>query len=202
MKYGKYKTIKKLTEDVDNWSELCIVNHSMNTYMETQQSMEGRLWDYIDGVSNEAEKSAIEMLIETNLEWKRTYHELLETHELMNSSDLDSPSLRFSKNVMEEIVKYHVAPATRNYINKKIIWGIGGFFLVMIVGFLIYGFGQISWSSGGSSDVVPQFNFDKINWSKFFNNTYTNIFMMINVILGLVLLDLYLNRRKEQQKHK
>jgi hypothetical protein len=191
--------IKKNPPDVDEWSELYNNRHLISNFMNEQQNIEDRLWDYIDGVSNTEEKSAIEKLIETNLEWQRTYRELLETHQLMNSSELEAPSMRFTKNVMEEIAKFHVAPATSSYINKKIVWGVAGFFLVMILGFLIYSFGQINWASNNSANIVSP-NLDKLNWSKFFNNAYTNIFVMINVVLGLMLLDMYLHRKKEKLK--
>ena len=169
-----------------------------------QQNMESALWDFIDGTGPAYERSATETLIATNLEWKRKYHELLEVHQLMSSTELDAPSLRFTKNVMEDIAKYQVAPATSSYINKKIIWGIGIFFIVMLVGFFVYAFGQVNWSAGSSSpDILSKYNLDKkIDLSKFFNNTYTSIFMMINVILGLVLLDMYLQGKKNQHTHK
>src|SRR5258706_8371052 len=161
--------------------------------------IENRLWDYIDGTSSANEKSAIEKLLEMNLEWKTKYHELLEVHQLMQSTELESPSLRFSKNVMDEIAKLHIAPATKNYINKKIIWGIGFFFIALIVGFLIYGFGQIDWNVKG--DTKLPVDLSKIDYSIIFSNTYVNIFMMINVVLGLFLLDNYLsNKRKEFRK--
>src|ERR1700730_8354838 len=101
--------------------------------MNTQQQIEERLWDYIDGSGSAGETSAIEKLLESNLEWKAKYHDLLETHKLMQSTGLESPSLRFTKNVMEEIAKLHIAPATKTYINKKIIWGIGFFFIALII---------------------------------------------------------------------
>ena len=167
--------------------------------MNTQQPIEERLWDYIDGTSSANEKSVIEKLLETNLEWKAKYHELLEVHQLMQSTELESPSLRFSKNVMDEIAKLHIAPATKNYINKKIIWGIGFFFIALIVGFLVYGFAQIDWNVKG--DTKLPVDLSKIDYSRIFNNTYVNIFMMINVVLGLFLLDNYLsNKRKEFRK--
>lgn len=161
---------------------------------------ENRLWNYIDGTVSADEKSAIEKLLESNLEWKNKYHELLEVHQLMQSSELEHPSMRFTKNVMEEIAKYHIAPATKTYINKKIIWGIGIFFITLIVGFLIYGFGQIDWSAGtNTSDKY--IDLSKVDFSKFFNNTYVNVFMMLNVVLALMLLDRFLaNRRKEFRK--
>lgn len=169
--------------------------------MSMQQNIENRLCDYIDGTSSVDEKSAIEKLLESNLEWKNKYRELLEVHGLMKSAELEHPSMRFTKNVMEEIAKYHIAPATKTYINKKIIWGIAAFFITLIVGFLIYGFGQIDWSAGNST-TDKYIDLNKIDLRKFFNNTYVNVFMMINVVLGLMLLDRFLaNRRKEFRKH-
>jgi uncharacterized membrane protein len=38
-----------------------------------------------------------------------------------------------------------------------------------------------------------------MNVSKAFNSTYITVFMLILVILGLMLLDMYLQRKKEQQ---
>ena len=116
--------------------------------------------------------------------------------ELLQSSELEAPSLRFSKNVMEQISKLHIAPATKSYINKKVIWGIGLFFVTMIVGFLIYGIGQIDFSSG--EEVSWSKNISKIDFSKIFSNTWVNAFMMINVLLGLVLLDNYFSNKRKQ----
>ena|ERR1022692_1085842 len=205
MKYVNYKAINKLKGDTDNWLELYnnINENRKKNFMDTQLNIEERLWDYIDGSSNADEKSAIEKLIQSNLEWKHKYHELLEAHQLMQSTELEEPSMRFTKNVMEEIAKYHVAPATRSYINKKIIWGIGGFFILMIAGFLIYSLAQINWAAESATPkILTEYNntMDKVNWGRFFNNTYTNIFMMVNVVLGLMMLDIYLTRKKEQHK--
>ena len=171
--------------------------------MNTQQNIEDRLWDYIDGHSSNEEKTVIDKLLESNAAWRDKYNELLEVHQLMNSSELEEPSLRFTKNVMEDIAKYHIAPATKTYINKKIIWGIGGFFIAMIIGFFIYSFGQINWSTPGDTKLpidLDKIDFNKIDFNKIFNNTYMNIFMMINVVLSLVLLDRYLTNRKNKIK--
>jgi hypothetical protein len=167
--------------------------------MNTQQNIEERLWSYIDGVSAVEEKSAIEELLQSNLEWQRKYRELLEIHELLHSSELEEPSMRFTRNVMEEIARYQIAPATKTYLNKRIIYGIGTFLVTMIVGFLIYGFGQTDWSAGSATNVNMPVNLDKVDFTKFFNNTYVNIFMMINVVLGLGLLDRYLSKKKAER---
>jgi hypothetical protein len=161
---------------------------------ENKNNVDGRLWEFIDGQSSIEDASAIEKLIETNKQWKEKYRELLELHQLVQSSALEEPSLRFTKNVMEEIAKYQIAPAAKAYINNKIIWGIGIFFITLFVGFLIYGFGQVDWNAGGH-DKLP-IDLSKVDYGKFFNNTYVNVFMMINVVLGLMLLDRYLAAKK------
>jgi hypothetical protein len=171
------------------------MNENINTPLGSG-SMDDRLWEYIDGLTSTEERSTIERLLADNQQWKDKYRELLDIHQLVQSSALDEPSLRFTKNVMEEIAKYQIAPATKTYIDKKIIWGIGIFFITLILGFLIYGFSQVNWSTDASESrrIVDVTNVD---YSKFFNNTYVNIFMGINVVLALMLLDRYLASKKK-----
>jgi len=173
--------------------------------MDTPIQIEERLWDYIDGLSSPAEQSAIEALLAENLEWQRKYKELLNIHQEMQETELDAPSMRFSKNVMEEIARLQVAPATKTYINKNVIRSIGAFFLAMIAGFLVYCLGQFKWSaSGSSSTFLPRYDLDldtkmrAFNWGKIFSSGYTTVFMLVLVILALVMLDMYLQRKKHQ----
>ena len=176
--------------------------------MNTEQPMEDRLWDYIDGLSSPAECLAVETLIAANQQWRRKYRELLDVHQLLASSELEEPSMRFSKNVMEEIARHHVAPATTTYVNKNIIRSIGAFFLSMIAGLMIYCFATIKWSGGPSSspNLISSYStsleknlpLEKINWEKLFSSSYVTAFMLIAVVSGLVLLDLYLQRKKQQ----
>ena len=134
-------------------------------------------------------------MLQEDAAWRSKYQELLELHGMINSTELESPSLRFTRNVMEEIARLHIAPATKNYINKKIIWSIGFFFIALVIGFLIYGFGQMDWSAGEGSSLSD--NLGKVDLAKFFSNTWVNVFMMINVVLGLVLIDHYLSNKKK-----
>ena len=158
--------------------------------------IEVKLWEYIDGMVEPAERSAIEKLIAENTEWRAKYHELLDLHQSINLVELEEPSLRFTKGVMEEIAKYQIAPATKEYINKKIIWGIAAFFLTVIVSFVIYGLAQIDWSASSGDGNIGGVDFRQVDYSKMFNNTFVNVFMMLNIVLGLMLLDRYLNDRK------
>jgi magnesium-transporting ATPase (P-type) len=172
----------------------------METNFRLEDGGEDRLWDYIDGMSSPEEKTAIEKLLESNAEWRAKYRELLEVNQLMQSTELEEPSMSFTKNVMEEIARSQIAPATRTYINKNIIRGIAACFIVLILGFLIYGFGQVTVETGqtGENTYIPDLN--KIDFSKFFNNTYMNILLMINVILGLFLLDRYFAGKRQKYK--
>ena len=166
--------------------------------MDHLQDIEIRLWEYMDGLGSPEEQSAIEKLIAENTEWRAKYHELLEVHRLIDATELEQPSLRFTKNVMEEIARYQIAPATREYINKKIIWGIAAFFLTVIAAFVIYGIAQIDWSAGGGSKGIGGVDLTRVDYSRVFNNTFVNIFMMLNVVLGLMLFDRYLTHKKRQ----
>jgi hypothetical protein len=170
-----------------------------NNYPLGDEGIEIRMWDYIDGLADDSEKVAIEKLIAENAAWRTKYQELLEVHQLMHTTELEEPSMRFSKNVMEEISKYQIAPATKNYINQKIIWGIAAFFISTIVGFLIYGISQINWSAASDSSSIG-IDFTKVDFSGMFNNSLMNAFMMLNIILGLMLFDRYLEMKKREYK--
>ena len=65
--------------------------------MNQEQNIEQQLWSYIDGHSSGEERSSIEKLLQSNLEWKNKYRELIEIHQLINSAELEQPSLRFTK---------------------------------------------------------------------------------------------------------
>jgi hypothetical protein len=160
-----------------------------------QVEMESRLWEYIDGLTDPAGRTAIENLIAENQEWKSKYAELLDLHQSINLVDLEQPSMRFSRNVMEEISRLQITPAAKNYINQKIIWSIGWFFILMIVGILIYGIGQINWSDANDPSSSFGLDLNKLDYSRIFNNNFVNIFMGLNLVLGLMLLDRYLSKR-------
>ena len=165
--------------------------------MNNHGDIEARLWEYIDGFTSGEERSVIQKLIDENTEWKTKYQELLELHQSINLVELEQPSLRFTKNVMDEIAKHHIAPAAKTYINKYIIWGIGIFFITVIVGFLVYGFAQVDWTAASDSKSTLGVDLNKIDYGRMFNNNFVNMFMMLNVVLGLFLLDRFLaNKRK------
>lgn len=196
--------INRLSPGLPEAAKLCTFK---DTRMNTEELMDDRLWDYIDGLSSPTERSAVEVLIAENAEWQRKYKELLQVHQLMSSSELEEPSMRFTRNVMEEIARHHVAPATKNYINKNIIRGIGAFFLSMIVGLLVFFVVTVKWSDLGRGDgkspkvklpTIDISGLDKVDYGRLSSSLPITLFMLITVVMGLVLLDLYLRRKRGQ----
>jgi hypothetical protein len=160
--------------------------------------IEQTLWEYIDGSIAADEQTLIEKLIAENAAWRSKYNELLEVNQLLLSTELDEPSMRFTRNVMEEIAKYHIAPATKQYINNKIIFGIAAFFITVILSFVIYGFSQINWTAASDSSSPIGIDLRNVDYGRMFNNNFVNVFMMLNVVLGLMLFDRYLNSKRKK----
>lgn len=160
--------------------------------------MESRLWEFIDGMADASQRSVIEELIRENAAWKLKYQELLELHQSINLIELEQPSLRFTKNVMEEISKLHIAPAAKTYINSKVIFGIAAFFITIIIGFVVYALAQVNWSAASDAKSSLGFDLTNVDYSVIFSNTFVNAFMMLNVILGLMLFDRYLSNKKKE----
>jgi hypothetical protein len=109
---------------------------------------------------------------------------------------LEEPSMRFTRNVMEEVSKFNVAPPAQSYINKKIIYGIAAFFVISVVALLGYVFTTFDFSSApGTTSIFDSKSLD-VDPAKYLNSTVLNIFVFMDVIIGLLLLDRYLTRRK------
>jgi hypothetical protein len=163
-------------------------------------NIEQRLWNYIDNTCDVEERTAIQRLLQNDEEWRKKYQELQQVNQFIRESiELEEPSMRFAKNVMEEIAQSHIAPATKSYINKRIINGIAAFFIIIISGLLIYGFAQINWAET-ENNTLP-FDPYKLDISKYFSKQILNIFLMLNVILGLILFERFLRKREPKHKH-
>jgi hypothetical protein len=75
----------------------------------------------------------------------------------------------------------------------------------MILGFVTYVMAQFNWfsSGAGTSKLLtanPNLNLERlnnVNVSRAFNGTYITVFMLIAVVMGLMLLDMYLQRKRQ-----
>jgi|GEM_PF-6426822 len=140
------------------------------------------------------EKTAIGQLLQSDAAWKEKYNELLRVNELLKSSVLDAPSLCFTKNVWRRMQSC-IAHRPPNLISIKKLSGLSAFCLFPSYWFF-YGFSQMGLTRGEESTLSKDLN--KIDISKFFNNTWMNILMMVNIAIGLFLFYNYVTSKKKQ----
>ncbi|NML23219.1 hypothetical protein HHL16_20240 [Pseudoflavitalea sp. G-6-1-2] len=166
--------------------------------MNKPENMEERLWDYIDGLSSEEEKSFVAQLIETNLEWRRKYHELLDVHQLMQHNiELDEPSMRFTQNVMDLVANEKIAPAASSYIKKSVIRVIAGFFILSITALVIWMLANVNWSAPNTGKSL---DLPKVDLNKYLSPTVINGMIIATVVMALMLLDMTLRKKQKRNR--
>ncbi|MDB5155580.1 MAG: hypothetical protein JWR50_287, partial [Mucilaginibacter sp.] len=84
-------------------------------------SIEERLWDYIDGNCSAAEREAIDLLLVNNEGYRQKYLELLAFNREIAAMELDEPSMAFTYNVIEQIRTDYAKQPLKAKINKNII---------------------------------------------------------------------------------
>ncbi len=154
------------------------------------EEIEMQLWEYIDGTCTIAEQERIAALLATDALWQEKHVQLMQLHTKINTGlELEQPSIRFSKNVMEALGQVNVAPATKQYINLYVIRAIAAFFVLGIASAFIYAISKANWAATDTSFV-------KLNFAALFSNSFFNMVIGVNIILGLLLLDILLRRKK------
>ena len=160
------------------------------------------LWAYIDGYCLPAEKELVEARLLNDPVWKADYEQLLAIHrELPETILLSAPSLRFTKNVMEEIGRHSMAPAAATYINKKIIYGIAAFVLGLLLALIGYVMAATDWSPiqwTATDWKIDEWSpaFPSFKWLS--NPHWVTGFFIMNAFLALFLLDRLLEQRKRR----
>src|SRR5258708_704095 len=118
-------------------------------------TVEERLWNYIDGSCSDEEKKAIDILIARDEVYMRKYEELLALNREFSKMELDEPSMAFTYNVMEVIRAEHAQNPLKAGINKSIIKGIAGFFILTILVMLIFVLSTVHFSLANISFLLP-----------------------------------------------
>jgi hypothetical protein len=163
--------------------------------MEQNEEMEMQIWAFIDDSCNPMDKTRIAMLVQQNAEWREKYEELVELHAgITQNMELDEPSLRFSRNVMDAVGATKMVRSTKQYINKSIIRGIAAFFIGVISVCIIYAFATINWNAA-PGEVLKGVNLDNLKLDHILNPGVLNIIIAINIILALALADKILRKR-------
>jgi hypothetical protein len=103
--------------------------------------------------------------------------------------------MSFTRNVMESVALVPAPVAMKTKVDKKIIYGISGFFVISLLAL----FGYVLYNSNLS---MPSFdlnvNFD-FNLDKYITSTTVYSFLFVDLVIGLIFLDQFL-RKKVAQK--
>lgn len=161
-------------------------------------TIEEQLWNYIDGNCSVAENAEIEAKIARDLQYSSMYKELLAVQSQLNLLDFEEPSMSFTRNVMDKINLELKPVALKTKVDQRIIYTIGGFFLIAICAILGY---VISMANFTVSFKLPQINFSLYE-SKMINPTSIKVFVMLDVVLALLYLDSFLRKRNNHSQKK
>jgi hypothetical protein len=156
-------------------------------------SIEEKLWNYIDGNSSPEEQQAINLLIEQDEVYRKKYHELLVLNAEFAAIELDEPPMAFTYNVMETIRNEYAQAPLKARANQNIIKGIGLFFVLMISALLIFALVNINWSAGASTAAPVKFNMP--NFSHYLTSPLMQGFWFFDVVLALYIFDTYLRKK-------
>ena len=161
-------------------------------------TMEERLWSYIDGTCDEEERKTIDMLIATDKAYSAKFEELLNFDQQLSKMEADEPSMSFTYKVMEGVRAEHARQPLKAAINKNIIKGIGAFFIVTISLMLILALSTLHLTSASFSVHLPE-ALKVPDLKSYVNVKLLNYFFFFDAVLALVLVDAYLRRRKAKQ---
>jgi hypothetical protein len=157
-------------------------------------TIEEKIWSYIDGTCTEEERKAIDILIAQDEVYRRKYEELLNLHQEFLKIELDEPPMAFTYNVMETIRAEHALQPLKAGINKRVIKGISGFFIVSIVVLVIYMLSVVHLSpvniSVGLSDSVKLPDMKNL-----ISKPVLEGFLFFDLVLGLFIFDNYLRKK-------
>ncbi len=168
-------------------------------------SIEEKLWDYIDGSCTPEEQQAIGMLIETDEVYRRRYEELLALNMEFSNLELDEPPMAFTYRVMETIRTEEAMVPLKAAINKNIIRGLVGFFVFTILALIVYAMFNINWAAGSNHQLanfklpqMPSLNSPAIK--SLMGAPVMKAFIFFDVVLGLFFFDAYLRKQRTSKQ--
>jgi len=158
-------------------------------------TIEEKLWNYIDGTCSEEERKAIDILIAQDEVYRRKYEELLALNQEFSKMELDEPPMAFTYNVMEAIRAEHAQQPLKASINKRIIKVISGFFIVSIALMLIMVISSVH--TGGTANISVHLP-DSLRLpdiKNYLSKPVLEGFLFFDIVLGLFLFDAWLRRK-------
>ena len=147
--------------------------------MHTNEFIEQRIWEYIDGALSPDQAQEVSKNIVTDERWKAVHEQAMALSDRIRNLGPESPSMAFTSNVMRSLP----APTKRAKLSALPIWAIFVFFAVSI----LYVIAKTPQTSGTifSSSGVEAFSLQQF----FSNETTLAVFAGINILLALVFFD-------------
>ena len=158
-------------------------------------TVEEKLWNYIDGSCTPAEQEAIRLLIEQDEMYRLKYRELLALNSEFAAMEMDEPPMAFTYNVMEGIRKEQALKPLKAAINKRIVRGIGLLFIIMLSAILLFVFSQVKLNANEISSAAS-IKFHLPNLSPYFTGPVMQVFLFFDIVLALYLVDNYLRKKR------
>ncbi|MEO6522550.1 MAG: hypothetical protein ABIN91_12780 [Mucilaginibacter sp.] len=160
-------------------------------------AIEEKLWNYIDGTCSPEEQQAISILIDTDEVYKQKYTELLQLNADFGAMELDEPSMAFTYNVMETIRTENALKPLKAKVDTRIIWGIGGFFVLTITALLVFVLASINWQQTGHASTfeLPKVDLNIPKVQDLFNGNIMRGFVLFDLVLALFVLDTFLRKK-------
>jgi len=164
-------------------------------------TIEERLWNYIDGACSDEERKAIDRLIEQDEAYRSKFEELLSFDKQLAKMEMDEPSMGFTYKVMENIRAEHAQQPLRARINPRIIKGIAGFFIVTILLLVVYMFwsapmAPVNFSKHLTISLKMPEGFKLPEIKNYLGKPLLQGFFFVDVVLGLFLADTYLRKKR------
>ncbi|MGN6568364.1 MAG: hypothetical protein ACTHJ0_10450 [Flavipsychrobacter sp.] len=152
-------------------------------------NIELQLWEYIDGICDAGKKAHIEYMLSTDPQWQHVFQQLSALHASSKAEkELEQPSMRFTKNVMDAIAQISIAAPARRYLNSFVIRLIAACFVLSIA--LVLGYAIVTRPHGSGLAFTPDI------FAGLFSSNTINILISVNVITLLLLVDTLLRKRK------
>jgi anti-sigma factor RsiW len=158
------------------------------------KTMEEQLWDYIDGLTSGEERRLLEEKIATDAVYAEQYKALLAVNQLLQETELEEPSMSFTRNVMSQVAMEPQPLALKTKVDPRVIYSIAAMFVLGIFGLLFYTLSNSSLSM--KEMTMPDFQLKlNLNISNLVNPMALRVFFCVDILLALIYLDRVLRTR-------
>lgn len=149
-------------------------------------SIEEQIWEYIDGFGTPKERQALQSKIESDAAYATVYAEMKALHELMTATELEEPSMSFTRNIMDKVTLEVPPVSLKTKVDTRIIYSLAAVFILAIV--FVFGYAIANSTFTFRDLMASSFDFT-LNLEPFVNPLTLQTFLFIDIILALLYLD-------------